>query len=118
MAPGRSVIESMACGKPTIAVGSKKYIGLIKHDNWKQGVYNNFGGYGSKFNDYEVGSLEREMDILIENKRNIALLGKFSHEIALSHFNSTKINQNLLNLYNMILIENSVENLFNSFATS
>lgn len=118
MAPDRLAIKSLACGKPTIAIGSKKYIDLIKHDNWKQGVYNNFGGYGSKFNDYEIGSFEQENDILIDNKRNIELLGKFSHEITLSHFNSTKINQNLLNLYNMILIESSVKNLFNSFTTS
>lgn len=109
IAPGRSAIESMACGKPTIAVGSKKYIGLIKHDNWKQGVYNNFGGYGNKFSDYIKGSLENELDSLLNKRENITIVGQFSYNIAKTFYNAESINNNLLSIYKIISLENSIK---------
>lgn len=114
IAPGRSAIESMACGKPTIAVGSKKYIGLIKHDNWKQGIYNNFGGYGNKFNDYINGTIEKELDFLLKNDSNLILLGKFSYDIAKTFFNAESINTELLTLYKIINTENDIYKSFTS----
>lgn len=67
----------MACGKPNITVGRKIYFAMLKHNQWKQDVYNNLDGFDRKFNVYEVGSLEQENDILIGNKRKIELLGRF-----------------------------------------
>lgn len=109
MAPGRSAIESMACGKPTIAVGSKKYIGLIKHDNWRLALYNNFGGYGKKFNDYSSGSVESDLDLLLDNKDNIILLGKFGNRISEIFYDSELINKKLAELYKFILYEQQLE---------
>ncbi|AKG73422.1 glycosyltransferase family 4 protein [Salinicoccus halodurans] len=109
IAPGRSVIESMASGKPTIAVGSKKYIGLIAYDNWIEGVYNNFGGYGNKFDDYVEGNIEADLDFLLDDKNNINLLGKFSHTIAHNYFNSEKIQEKLLSLYQILILGNTLK---------
>lgn len=114
IAPGRSVIEAMACGKPVISVGSKKYIGLIKHDNWKSGVYNNFGGFGNKFDDYQKGTIENDLDILLNNTKNINLIGKFSHDIATEYYKEDSINEKLYRLYHSILLENQIKNTISS----
>ncbi|QQD85662.1 glycosyltransferase [Jeotgalicoccus sp. ATCC 8456] len=107
-APGRSAIESMASGKPTIAVGSKKFIGLIKHDNWKKGVYNNFGGYGNKFKDYINGSLETDLDFLLSDTTNINLVGDFSYQIATNYYPDSSLNQNLLTIYETLVLEDTL----------
>jgi len=104
IAPARSAIEGMVSGKAVIAVGSKNYIGLIKEDNWQLGIHNNFGGAGNKFNDYAIGSIEKDLDHLLNNVDNIKYYGEFSYKVATEFFNADKINQNLLNLYNIILV--------------
>lgn len=105
LAPGRSAIESMASGKPTFAVGSKKYIGLIKHDNWSQGVYNNFGGYGNKFKDYTKGTLENDLDFLLSDIENLKIVGKFSHSIAANYYKDSNVNKSILEIYEATLLE-------------
>ncbi|CAM4186821.1 glycosyltransferase family 4 protein [Jeotgalicoccus halotolerans] len=109
IAPGRSAIEGMASGKPVIAAGSKNYIGLIKHDNWQFGIYNNFGGTGFKFAVYELGSVERDLDYLIDNRERIRPLGEFSYKIASQFFDADKLNQKLLNLYEILVLGKQVE---------
>lgn len=104
VAPGRSAIEAMACGKPVIAVGSKNYIGLIKGDNWQYGVYNNFGGTGQKILDYKIGNVESDLDYLLYNKELINSVGEFSYKIARQFFHSDSINQKLLDLYEIIVL--------------
>src|SRR5699024_9891921 len=71
IAPGRAAIEGMASGKPVIAVGSKKYIGVIDQENWQFGVYNNFGGTGEKILGYELNSIENDLDFLLHNRESI-----------------------------------------------
>lgn len=103
MAPGRSAIEGMVSGKPVIAVGSKKYIGLIHHNNWQEGLYRNFGGFGNKFNDYVLGSVEADLDLLLDAPKNIRTIGEFSHEIAKRYFNADEINGRLYGLYKSLV---------------
>ncbi|HLR66797.1 MAG TPA: glycosyltransferase family 4 protein [Virgibacillus sp.] len=103
IAPGRSAIEGMACGKPVIAVGSKIYIGLITQQNWQSAVYSNFGGAGKKFADYEVASIENDLDYLLDEKNNINRLGSFGNEVARQFFDSDKINQGMYNLYRILV---------------
>lgn len=109
IAPGRSAIEGMASGKPVIAVGSKNYIGLIKQDNWQFGMYNNFGGTGHKFADYELGSVERDLDYLLNHRERIEPLGEFSYKIASQFFDADKLNQQLYELYEILILGKQVE---------
>ncbi|WP_271402345.1 glycosyltransferase family 4 protein [Salinicoccus roseus] len=102
IAPGRSVIEAMACGKPVIAVGSKKYIGLIDHENWQEGVYSNFGGYGHKFEDYREGMLEAALNPLINDDSLRKTLGEFGHQIAVNYFDANQHNDRLYNYYRIL----------------
>lgn len=104
IAPGRSAIEGMASGKPVIAVGSKKYIGLITQENWQSGVYSNFGGAGSKFADYELDSIESDLDYLLDETDNVNNLGRFGNAITSQFFDADKVNQELYNLYRIILL--------------
>src|SRR5699024_8762506 len=106
IAPGRSAIEGMACGKPVIAVGSKIYIGLITQQNWQSAVYSNFGGAGKKFADYEVASIENDLDYLLDEKNNINRLGSFGNEVARQFFYSDKMNQELYTLYRILDLSN------------
>ena len=102
IAPGRSAIEGMACGKPVIAVGSKIYIGLVTQQNWQSAVYSNFGGAGKRFMDYELGNIENDLNHLLDDPANINHLGRFGHEIAKQFFDGDRINQELYNLYQII----------------
>lgn len=102
IAPGRSAIEGMACGKPVIAVGSKIYIGLITQKNWQSAVYSNFGGAGKRFIDYELGSIEYDLNHLLDDQANINRLGRFGHEIAKQFFDGDRINKRLAELYKII----------------
>src|SRR5699024_2446698 len=104
IAPGRSAIEGMACGKPVIAVGSKIYIGLITQQNWQSAVYSNFGGAGKKFADYEVASIENDLDYLLDDKDNINRLGSFGNEVARQFFDADYINKKLFGLYKISML--------------
>src|SRR5699024_10279550 len=108
IAPGRSAIEGMACGKPVIAVGSKIYIGLITQEHWQSAVYSNFGGAGKKFADYEVASIENDLGYLLDDKDNINRLGSFGNEVAKQFFDSDKMNQELLELYKIIILSRKI----------
>ena len=104
IAPGRSAIEGMACGKPVIAVGSKIYIGLITQKNWQSAVYSNFGGAGKKFADYELDSVGEDLNHLLDDQANINRLGRFGHEIAKQFFDGDRINRELYNLYSILYL--------------
>lgn len=109
IAPGRSAIEGMISGKPVIAVGSKKYLGIIDQENWQFGVYNNFGGTGKKILGYEPNSIENDLDFLLHNRIRIKTVGEFSYKIAKQFFNADKINQDLLNLYEILCLGEKIK---------
>lgn len=108
VAPGRSVIEAMATGKPVIAVGSKNYIGLINKETWQYGVYNNFGGIGNKHEDYNQNKLYNDLDSLLLNTNNILEYGKFSYHLAQKNFNDNDIQYNLYKLYKLTLLSHTL----------
>lgn len=62
ISPGRSALESMAYGVPTISCGSSGGLRIIDSlQNFEDIAYSNFGGFGS---NYESDSLERCMDFI------------------------------------------------------
>lgn len=46
IAPGRSAIDALGLGLPTVAVGSAGCFGLVTPDNYQAAAYCNFGGFG------------------------------------------------------------------------
>lgn len=76
VAPGRSAMEAMAAGLPTVALGSAGCVGLMDEAGLKRGQWCNFGGYGT----VGIGPEEAWKDIARmkrspEERRRIGLLG-------------------------------------------
>jgi len=99
IAPGRSALEGMSCGKPVIALGSKGYVGLIDKDNWLKGVYANFGGIGNKIEDYIEGSVETDINRVIEDATLRKELEELGPEIITQFYKEKEANNNLLRFY-------------------
>lgn len=99
VAPGRCALEAMSCGKPVIAVGSKKYTGLINEENWLKGIYTNFGGMGSKMEGYQEGSIENDLAQVIENESLRERLGELGIFITKQFYNEDAINDRIVKMY-------------------
>jgi glycosyltransferase involved in cell wall biosynthesis len=99
IAPGRSALEGMACGKPVIAMGSKGYVGLIDSDAALQGIYGNFGGFGRKHESYLPGSMFRDIDRVIYDEQTIVGLGRLSLSIVNAYFRQDELDRVLLRTY-------------------
>ncbi|WP_215113072.1 glycosyltransferase family 4 protein [Exiguobacterium sp. s63] len=85
IAPGRSALEGMAVGKPTIAVGSKSYQGLVTPSTWNDIASTNFGGIGTKYDGYTSGQIgDAILELMDETTRQE--LGRFSTSLVDEHF--------------------------------
>ncbi|MEH7419484.1 glycosyltransferase family 4 protein [Neobacillus drentensis] len=102
IAPGRSALEGMSCGKPVIAIGSKAYIGLIDKENWLKGVYANFGGIGNKIEDYIEGSIENDIKRVIEDGLLRQELEELGPNLISQFYKEEEANSNLLRFFQMI----------------
>lgn len=99
IAPGRCALEAMSCGKPVIAIGSKKYNGLVNNNSWMNGVYTNFGGFGNKMDDYIEGSIENDLKLLIDNPTIRQELGELGIFITDQFYNEEVINDRIIGFY-------------------
>lgn len=99
IAPGRCVLEAMSCGKPVIAIGSKKYNGLVDKGNWLNGMYTNFGGIGNKMDDYVEGTIEKDLTRIIESSKLRNELGDLGIFITDKFYDEDKINSKIIGLY-------------------
>lgn len=66
VALGRSALEAMACGVPTVAVGSRAYIGFLDFEGTVQGTYSNFGGVGGKASTYSPGRIRKDIQLALD----------------------------------------------------
>jgi glycosyltransferase involved in cell wall biosynthesis len=57
VAPGRAAMEAVACAVPTIAVGSRGYIGLVTRDTLALAHATNFGGIQQEATAYLPGMI-------------------------------------------------------------
>lgn len=104
VAPGRCALEAMASGKPTIAIGSKGYSGLINAENWQNGVYSNFGGIGNQESDYPEHALANDIEPLLTNELKRQQLGQFSRQLVELFYDEDAINHKTLGVYRMLVI--------------
>ncbi|WP_455331562.1 glycosyltransferase [Exiguobacterium profundum] len=95
--PGRSALEGMALGKPTIAVGSKSYQGLVTPSTWQDIASTNFGGIGTKYDGYTSGRIgDAILELMDETTRRE--LARFSAALVDEHFRDEAAQRLLLDL--------------------
>lgn len=102
VAPGRCALEAMACAKPTIAIGSKGYVGLIDSKNWQMGVYTNFGGVGNKEADYETGTMSHDISTLFDKRHRQQQLGRLGRTLVELFYNEESINRQMISAYHLL----------------
>lgn len=108
IAPGRSALEGMAVGKPTIAVGSKSYQGLVTPSTWQDIASTNFGGIGNKYEGYSPGQIgEAILELMDETTRRE--LARFSAALVDEHFRDEAAQRLLLDLLEEVRQEGTEE---------
>lgn len=65
---GRVAMESLLCGRPTLAIGEAKAIGLVDESNIKEAMASNFGDIGPKDLDIDFSSIEQQVRLGLQNK--------------------------------------------------
>ncbi|MBZ6065938.1 glycosyltransferase [Aeromonas schubertii] len=58
---GRVAMESLLCGRPTLAIGEARAIGLVTEDNLDQALVSNFGDIGPKDLDIDFVALKEDV---------------------------------------------------------
>lgn len=78
IAPGRSALEGMASGVPTIALGSRGYVGLIDSELALAGLDENFGSLETGLENYTPGRMARDIDTALSgsNSGHLSHLGR------------------------------------------
>lgn len=113
VAPGRSALEAMACGVPVIAVGSKKYVGILQGDGLLQGMHTNFGGIGNKHKDYAPGAMLRDIDRILGDAKLADRLRTTYAGLISSTYRQAAIDSLLDALYTMSLDEGGCNDRLN-----
>lgn len=108
-APGRCALETMSCGVPAIAVGSKSYCGLVDPGTWQRGVYSNFGGVGNQHKGYKPEMVHRDMDKLLASESYRAGLGAFGVQIIQQFFDAQQVHEQLLGIYRLAIVSHSLD---------
>lgn len=106
--PGRSTIEAMSFGLPSIAIGSKGYVGLIDSTNVLHGVYTNFGGdLTGKALDSSALSYDVQR-VLKMDKDDFSVLKDISQSTVQTFFELETLNNKLINTYTLFASKKSV----------
>ncbi|MBN1607710.1 MAG: sulfotransferase [Polyangiaceae bacterium] len=103
IAPGRSALEAMACARAVIAVGSKAYVGLIDGSTALSGAYQNFGGVGSRHDDYPSRAMYRDLDRVVYDDHALAELGDLGRSLCAALFDQHELDAHLLRLYDVVV---------------
>ena len=65
---GRVAMESLLCGRPTLAVGESESIGLVDQNNIQEAIRSNFGDIGSKDLDIDFTKIPQQVDLGVKSK--------------------------------------------------
>lgn len=65
---GRVAMESLLCGRPTLAVGESESIGLVDRNNIQEAIRSNFGDIGSKDLDIDFTKIPQQVDLGVKSK--------------------------------------------------
>ncbi|OOE39346.1 hypothetical protein BZG00_10695 [Salinivibrio kushneri] len=103
IAPGRCAIEALSCAIPAIALGSKGYIGLVDEQRWQAALYSNFGGVGQREQGYQAGSIEADIDRLMQSAKYRRQLGRFGRQLVRSFLSAKQAHQTMKQIYRTVV---------------
>lgn len=106
LCPGRSAIEAMGAGLPTIALGSQGCFGLVDVDRFEQAKHCNFGGFGLDVQVAPNEVLDDLASLRTDPGRRDALSAK-SRAFIKSHFDQRFWNEALWRSYRDVLLLNA-----------
>jgi len=78
MAPGRSALEGIASGVPTVALGSKGYVGFLAGDGLLTGLDCNFGGGGIGRANYPPGQALADIKVAMSRRDDAQLQAAYT----------------------------------------
>lgn len=104
IASGRTAMESLCCGRPTIALASAGVVEVFNEDKLQQATYCNFGGYGAT----KPSSFEKLLDNMLSEiiNNNTEFSSKAAGYIR-NHHENVAINESILALYKNALKDHS-----------
>lgn len=103
VAPGRSAMDAMACGAPTIALGSRGYVGVVDGPGVLRGIHGNFGGAASPEADQSVGALFRDIETIARDDARLVELGNLGRETVAALYAQPLVDAKLLHAYRICL---------------
>ncbi|MCG9584106.1 polysaccharide deacetylase family protein [Vibrio tubiashii] len=98
---GRVAMESLLCGRPTLAIGEAKAIGLVDESNIKEAMASNFGDIGPKDLDIDFSSIEQQVEIGLRSKHCY----KEVIETIKENYSLTNIVDQVENIYQTVYVE-------------
>jgi glycosyltransferase involved in cell wall biosynthesis len=102
IAPGRSAMEAMACGRPVIAVGSRSYIGLVDASNIMEALHTNFGGVGCGQAGYSSGQTLRDVLAATEPQTSSSL-GRLYRSVVPGFLSQDMVDEQMRKVYTLAL---------------
>jgi hypothetical protein len=103
VAPGRSALDCLACGRPVIAIGSRQYVGLVDRAGWLAGTHTNFGGVGAGESSHVPGRLFADIDEVIYDDPRLDRLGLTAAQRARAEHDQRVLDDRLVGWYRMLL---------------
>ena len=98
---GRVAMESLLCGRPTLAIGEAKAIGLVDESNIKEAMASNFGDIGPKDLDIDFSLIKQQVALGLQSKHCYQEIVETIKE----NYNLSKIVDQVENIYQTIYVE-------------
>lgn len=98
---GRVAMESLLCGRPTLAIGEAKAIGVIHEDNIDEAMQTNFGDIGPKDLDIDFSLIAKEVD---KGLKQVSCSSQVTEEVKHSYSLHTIVDQ-LEDTYQTVYVE-------------
>lgn len=98
---GRVAMESLLCGRPTLAIGEAKAIGLVDERNIKEAMASNFGDIGPKDLDIDFSSIEQQVNLGLQSKHCYKEIVETIRE----NYSLSKIVNQVENIYQTVYVE-------------
>lgn len=98
---GRVAMESLLCGRPTLAIGEAKAIGLVDESNIKKAMASNFGDIGPKDLDIDFSAVEQQVVLGLQSKHCFNEVAETIRE----NYSLTNIVDQIENIYQTVYVE-------------